>query len=444
MPDIEILATRVPRYTSYPTAPHFHSGVDSRTFGGWLAELPPCDLSLYVHIPFCDSLCWFCGCNTRAVNNYAAVSHYLDLLLEEIDRVAGVASFGKRVTHIHWGGGSPTILSPDDVADLAAHLFSRLEVARDAEFAVEIDPRGFTATDARALAEAGVNRASIGVQDCDVHVQRAINRFQPLAVTRTCVEALREAGIGAINIDLVYGLPHQTCTRLEKTVSAILSLNPDRVAVFGYAHVPDFKKHQRLIDGAALPGVNERLAQARLAHELLTGAGYVAIGLDHYAKSSDALAVAYLEKRLNRNFQGYTNDSASALLGFGASAISSLPNGYAQNSASVRDYRRALETCDFPTARGISLTREDKARRAIIESLMCYLSADLEEICACYDLQPKHFLPELEELRSLAGQGIVQIDRYTISATIRIAVRVVCAVFDAYIRVAPNRHAVAV
>ena len=315
----DLLEARVPRYTSYPTAPHFHAGITGDTFRDWLTELPDgMPVSLYLHVPFCDTLCWFCGCHTKIVNSYSPLASYLDFLATEIARIAEILGPGHPVTHIHWGGGSPTMLSPADVLKVAGWLRERFEVAPDAEFAIEIDPRGLTDETIAALAKAGVNRASIGVQDCDDKVQKAINRIQPFEVTESAVTRLRAAGINALNIDLIYGLPYQTKEKLARTIEQMLTLDPDRLAVFGYAHVPHFKKHMQLIPTESLPSPEERAEQFELGHALLSASGYTAIGLDHFAKPTDALAIAQANGTLARNFQGYTTDSAPALIGLGA------------------------------------------------------------------------------------------------------------------------------
>ena len=331
-----------------------------------------------------------------------AGSSYLDFLFTEIDRIAEISSSGNFVTDIHWGGGSPTMLAPHDVRRLADHIALRFEIARDANFAIEIDPRGLTDATVQALAEAGVNRASVGVQDCDAMVQHAINRIQPFDVTRDAVDRLRATGIEALNIDLIYGLPYQTTMHLEKTIAAVLTLAPDRLAVFGYAHVPHFKKHQQLINDRALPGLSDRLEQFELAHTMLTEVGYIAIGFDHFAKPGDSMAIAHAEGRLSRNFQGYTTDAAPALIGFGASSISALPQGYVQNHSGVPDFRNSIQAGGLATARGIQLTHDDKVRRAIIEKLMCNLFVDLEALCGQFDVRPDAFESELAALAPLS------------------------------------------
>ncbi|HET6467493.1 MAG TPA: oxygen-independent coproporphyrinogen III oxidase [Geminicoccaceae bacterium] len=438
----------VPRYTSYPTAPHFHAGIDAGACRRWLAEVPAdTPLSLYAHVPFCQSLCWYCGCHTTAARRYQPVAEYLEVLCEEIRLVAEALGARRRpVRHVHFGGGTPTILSPEDLRRLGLILRERFEFLSDAEFAVEIDPRVLTPATVSALADIGVNRASLGVQDVNAEVQRAINRRQPLEVTERAVDSLRAAGIGAINIDLMYGLPHQTEARVVRSVEAILALGPQRVALFGYAHVPWMKRHQQLIDEAALPGAEERAAQRRAAAARLVDAGYVAVGIDHFARPDDGLAVALREGRLHRNFQGYTTDGAAALIGFGASAIGSLPQGYVQNAVPIPVWREAIRGGRLATARGIEVSREDRLRRAIIERLMCDFAVDLGRECGRFGVPPDRFSPELEALRPLQADGLVSLRNHTVrvEAEGRPLVRAVCAVFDAYLAAGKGRHSRAI
>jgi oxygen-independent coproporphyrinogen-3 oxidase len=443
----ELFAARVPRYTSYPTAPHFHPGISADVYRRWLEELDPAEpLSLYVHIPFCDTLCWFCGCHTTVVNRYSPVTSYLELLLGEIDLVARILGPGRPVSHIHWGGGSPTLLNPADIRRLDDAVRRNFSVARDAEFGIEIDPRGFARPLAETLAAIGVTRASIGVQDCDPVVQRAINRIQTIETTAGAVDLLRSVGIERLNIDLIYGLPHQTVTGIERTVDAVLPLKPDRFAIFGYAHVPSFKKHQALIPESALPGTEERFAQAEAAHVRLCAQGYEPVGIDHYARPDDPMAVALREGRLARNFQGYTTDKASALIGLGASSIGSLPQGYVQNITDVPGYRAALAAERLPVARGVALGDEDRARRTIIERLMCDLTVDLEEVAAFYRIKSSSFDDALRSLGGLRDLGVVTVDggRITVDPHWRAATRLVCAAFDGYLNNGVGRHALAV
>jgi oxygen-independent coproporphyrinogen-3 oxidase len=443
----EMFSAKVPRYTSYPTAPHFHAGIDETIYRDWLKDIPrQVPLSLYVHVPFCDTLCWFCGCHTTVVNGYSPVADYCELLAREIELVAQALEIRRTVSHIHWGGGSPTLLHAGDIARLDNHLRKHFHVLPDAEFSIEIDPRGFGRDMVTALKEAGVTRASIGVQDCNPKVQRAINRVQTDEETINALKLLREAEISSLNIDLVYGLPHQTLTNWGATLDFALRLSPDRVSVFGYAHVPQFKKHQALIPESALPGTQLRFEQAELARTILCAHGYIAVGLDHFAKPGDGLAKAAMQGCVARNFQGYTTDDAGALIGFGASAIGSLPRGYVQNLAAVPAYREAILKDHLPVARGVALSNDDWVRRTIIERLMCDLQVDLSAVAAGYDRSIGDFADVLADLAPMRRQGIVSENGgvLTISPEWRSATRLVCAAFDSYLANGKALHSVSV
>ncbi len=442
-----LLATRVPRYTSYPTAPHFDDGVNGRTLLDWINALPAAEpVSLYFHIPFCDSLCWFCGCHTSVVNAYAPVKAYVDVLLKELDIIAPAGSARRPVSHIHFGGGSPTILSADDIDSLANAIRERFDVRSNAEFAVEIDPRGLKQDTIDAFARAGVNRASVGVQDVNPLVQRTINRWQPMSVTREAVSRLRGAGITALNIDLMYGLPRQSVSDVRRTVDGAVELAPGRVAVFGYAHVPQMKRHQELIDSRLLPDAPERLRQYEAVNAALTNYGYHPIGLDHFARARDPLALAQGSGKLARNFQGYTTDAALALIGMGTSAISSLPQGYAQNASATPDYRSRILAGAPATARGHTLTDDDRIRGTVIERLMCDLEVDLNEVAARHGRTAIEFAGERRALEALQRDGLVLIEgsRLTVPPNKRAGVRLVAAVFDTYLAQSCARRAVAV
>jgi oxygen-independent coproporphyrinogen-3 oxidase len=439
---LKYLQARVPRYTSYPTAVQFGRQVDAATYAAWLAELPPAaPVSLYLHVPFCPELCLYCGCNTAAVRRYGPVEAYVELLEREIDAVGAIAG-ARAIAHLHWGGGTPTMLSLPDFAKLMDLLRRKFSFAAGAEIAIEIDPRRMTRHHAAALTEQGITRASLGVQDFDERVQRAVSRVQTFAQTSRVVEWFREAGTAGINLDLMYGLPYQTAATLTKTIAQAAELGADRIALFGYAHVPWMKRHQRLIAEAALPGSEQRFAQSQAAGEQLAGAGYVPIGLDHFAKRDDLLARRHREGRLHRNFQGYTTDEAEILIGFGASAIGSLPQGYVQNFASGAAYRAAIGTGLLATSRGIALTAEDRLRRDVISHLMCDLRVDLAEICATHGVTIDHFAAGLARLDEFAAEGLLE----RTGAQIRLPehsrpfVRVVCAVFDQYLASSETRY----
>lgn len=438
---------RVPRYTSYPTAPHFDAAVDGAVYRGWLAALDPATpLSLYFHIPFCDEMCWFCGCYTKVVRQYQPIRDYLAVLHDEI-RLVGAALPGRfRARHLHWGGGSPTMLTPVDWTALVAALADVFALDADAELAVELDPRETTEAYVAALAEAGVNRVSIGVQDFDPVVQAAINRHQPFAVVERVCAWLRGHGIDRINLDLMYGLPHQTEAGVAAMVALALRLAPSRVALFGYAHVPWMKSHQKLIDEAALPGPAERLRQFTTAARALDEAGYRPIGLDHFARPDDGLAAALAGGRLRRNFQGYTADDAPVLIGLGASAIGALPAGYAQNLAPLRAYAEAIAAGALPVGRGIALTVADRLRRDIIDALMCTLAVDLGAVCRRHGAAPELFAGATARLAPMVEDGLVAIagERITITEAGRPFVRLAAAAFDAYLDGGAVRHSRAV
>jgi len=432
---LKYLERRVPRYTSYPTAVQFNPEVSAATYQTWLASLPvPAPLSLYLHVPFCAELCFYCGCNTTVVRHYEPVESYVELLQREIAMVGGLLA-PRRVINLHFGGGTPTMLRPDDFGKVMTALSSTFNFAEDAELAVEIDPRTISRDYALGLARFGINRASLGVQDFDVEVQRTVGRFQSFEQTARVVDWFREAGMSGVNLDLMYGLPYQTEATLSRTMEQALKLDADRIALFGYAHVPWMKKHQRLIPEAALADTAGRFAQSRLAARMLVEAGYTPIGLDHYAKNTDLLARRQRERRLHRNFQGYTTDEAETLIGFGTSAIGSLPQGYAQNASNTPGYRQAISAGKLATARGRALTDEDRLRRDIISSLMCNLHVDIAEICAMHHFSSDHFAAELSRLDGFVNEGIVARagTRISLPEPARPLVRTVCAVFDQYL-----------
>lgn len=438
---------RVPRYTSYPTAPHFSPSVGAEIYGAWLRALPSSEtLSLYLHIPFCAELCWYCGCHTTVARRYAPVAAYADLLMREIALVAEHLGRRRMVTHIHWGGGSPNILSPEHLITITRAIRSHFNVSEDAEVAIEIDPRNLADEHISAFTMMGINRASLGVQDFDETVQRAINRIQTFEQTADIAKRLREAGITRLNLDLMYGLPHQTAETVVNSVEQALKLTPDRIALFGYAHVPWMKRHQALLPVDKLPGTDERLRQMLCASEAIRGAGYVAIGLDHFTRPDDPLARLQRDGRLHRNFQGYTADESSTLIGLGTSSIGTLPQGYVQNQTSTAAYRRAIAGGQLATARGVAITTEDAMRRAIIERLMCDLEVDLENIAHGFGADPQKFQPELAAIDAMVEDEIVSRSDYriTVPESARPLLRSVCAVFDSYLTDGVARHSKAV
>lgn len=421
-----------PRYTSYPTAPHFHDGITADVYASWLGELDRRKPgSLYVHIPYCREMCWYCGCSTRATRRKAPIAAYLETLIREIEQTAALAPERLRIGHLHFGGGTPTILSGPQLTQLMTTLRRRFDFTADAEIAIEIDPRVFTAELASSLAVLGFNRASIGVQTFDPAVQARINRTQSFDTVASCADELRRQGITRISFDILYGLPGQTRDSCIDTVRKALKLRPDRVSVFGYAHVPHMRRHQRLIDESELPQSTARVEQALAIAEALAGEDYVQIGIDHYARADDSLARLAAAKGVCRNFQGYTTDQSSFLIGFGASAISRLPRGYAQNTADVRDWSQAIESVQLATCRGIELSREDRVRGAVIERLMCDLEADIGAIAA------REGTPlDLPDLADLEADGLVLCEgsRIAIPNSCRMLARIVAARFDAHLQ----------
>lgn len=436
---------RVPRYTSYPTAAQFGPLVTAVVYRRWLAELPDLPLSLYLHIPFCRQLCWYCGCATTAMRQPATLDAYLDLLRREIAMVVDAIGRRQQVAHVHFGGGTPNILSPAQFDGMMAALRAAFD-CEGAEIAVEIDPRVLADDLVDAFGRAGVARASIGVQDFAPAVQAAINRIQSVEETRSVVDRLRAAGVVGINLDLVYGLPHQTEEGIVETVEAALALAPDRLALFGYAHVPWMRRHQKLIDEATLPRSLARWHQYRAAGDRIAEAGFRRIGLDHFARPYDTLTDALDAGRLRRNFQGYTADDAPILLGFGASAIGQLPQGYVQNPAGARAYGDILKAGRLPTARGIVLTEDDRLRGAIIERLMCDLVVDVEAICRDRGTDWRGLAPELAALAPFEAAGLVMrrgaIVR--VAEAGRVLLRSVAGVFDVHRAAGAGRYARAV
>jgi oxygen-independent coproporphyrinogen-3 oxidase len=438
---------RVPRYTSYPTAPHFAEDVAGAVYTTWLEGLDPdLDLSLYFHIPFCAAMCWFCGCYTKIVERYAPIRTYLDALFAEIDLVADTLPGRFTARHLHWGGGSPTMLEDDDWLATFERLRAGFDLAPNAEIAVEMDPRTATESYVATLARAGVNRASIGVQDFHPQVQAAINRAQPFDVIERVVGWLRGHGIDGLNMDLMYGLPHQTTERVVDMVDLAARLGPARVALFGYAHVPWMKSHMKMIDETTLPGTTARWEQFAAASARLVELGYVAIGLDHFALPGDSLATALADGHLHRNFQGYTSDTAPAMIGFGASAIGDLPNGYVQNAAPLKTYMDAVRDGRLAVARGFALGADDRLRRTVIERIMCDLEADVGTICADLGASADALAADMERLAPLVEDGVCRIDdgRVQLTDAGRPLVRLVAAAFDSYLDHQAERHSRAV
>ncbi|GAB4283213.1 MAG: oxygen-independent coproporphyrinogen III oxidase [Roseovarius sp.] len=424
----------MPRYTSYPTAPHFGPEVGPDAFAGWVSQIAPDSrISLYVHVPFCRRLCWFCACRTQGSQSDKPVAAYLQTLLAELGMLAEVLPAGVRLSRLHWGGGTPTLLSPAMVEELAGAIAEVAPFDADTEFSVEIDPNEIDGPRLDALARAGMNRASIGVQDFDPRIQAAIGRDQSYEVTRWAVDEIRARGVRSLNADILYGLPHQTRARITTSVQKLLSLAPDRVALYGYAHVPWMAKRQQLIPTDALPTAVERLALFETARRLFLWDGYDEIGIDHFARPADGLSIARAEGRLRRNFQGYTDDTAEALIGIGASAISRLPQGYAQNAPATGAHTAAIRAGRFSTARGHAFTPEDRMRGRIIEQIMCDFRVDAAEITSRFGIAPERLERMLRQVAA-AFEGLPEVsaDGMFIPPQARPLARMIARGFDAY------------
>ena len=438
---------RLPRYTSYPTAPHFSSAIDPDAYGEWLREIPQyASTSLYFHVPFCRSMCWYCGCHTSVVRRDQSIVVYAAALRREIDLVSSQIDCRVRVNSVHFGGGTPTIMAPETFADLIGSIRHSFFVTPSADIAVEIDPRTLTGPMIDALSHGGVNRVSLGVQSCDPFVQQAIHRVQSFGDTASATANLRRAGVRGVNFDLIYGLPYQTVASCLNTVRQCIELRPGRFSVFGYAHVPTFKKHQRKINEAWLPGSLERYEQAHAIAGALTEAGYLQIGLDHFALPDDEMAVALRDGKLHRNFQGYTTDASSILLGFGASAIGRLPQGYVQNEINTRAYLESIAEGRLATVKGYALTDDDQLRAEIIERIMCDFGVDLDRICARHGSNPEILLQSSPRIKKLISDGVVQLDGTSLNLAkdSRFLVRSLAAAFDAHLDESKQLHSQAV
>ncbi len=403
-----LLRSRVPRYTSYPPANRFGPAVGPAETAAWLGSVPEgAAVSLYVHVPFCRRLCWFCACRTQGTRSEAPLHRYLDHLETEIGLVRKAIPAGIAVSTFHLGGGTPTLLSPDLLRRMH-RMMAVFPLDRAAEVSVEIDPCDFDAARLDALLDMGLTRGSLGVQDFDPVVQAAIGRKQSFAATAEAVRLLRAGGIDSVNMDLLYGLPHQTAGRLSATIDQVLDLAPDRIALYGYAHVPWMARRQGLIAEEHLPDAEARLGLEALARARLVSAGYLPVGIDHYALPGDFMARAAESGRLRRNFQGYTTDTAEVLIGLGASAISRFPQGYAQNAAATSDWQAALEDGHLATRRGYALEPETRVIGSIIERLMCDAQADVIRPCRAAGVDPQQILARTgKALDGLPGAAVL-------------------------------------
>jgi len=429
-----------PRYTSYPTAPQFN---ESFTREDYLDEIVKTnygedtpDLSLYFHLPYCDTLCYFCGCNMLITRNRDRINDYIKYLQKEIDIVRAYILPDRKVAQHHWGGGTPTYLNPDEIDMLASYINQSFAFKDDAEVSCEIDPRELTKAHLEALRNNGFNRISMGVQDFNVKVQKAVNRIQPEDMTRQVINWIRELGFQSINLDLIYGLPFQTLNTFADTVDKIIDISPDRIAVVNYAHVPWMKKHQALIHPEDLPAPEEKLDILKTTIEKLTGAGYTFIGMDHFAKPGDELSTALKEKKLYRNFQGYSTNAGADLYAFGITSISQLKNIYAQNYKTEKEYYKALDDEQIPTAKGYRLTEDDQIRREVIMKLMCDFELNFKSIEDKFKINfNDYFAWGLSNLKKMQKDELVEISNEGIKVKDmgRLLIRNVAMNFDGYI-----------
>jgi len=434
-----------PRYTSYPTADRFVEAFGDTQLEQWLAKRNiggiSQPLSVYVHLPFCESICYYCGCNKVVTRDHGRAAKYIRYLERELELLAPRLG-DARIGQLHWGGGTPTFLSRDEMRALMGALDARFTRSADFECAIEVDPRHAPHGTLEFLASLGFNRVSLGVQDFDPEVQKAVHRIQPEEMTRRVTEEARANGFRSVNFDLIYGLPKQTLDSFNRTLDRVIDLDPDRIALYSYAHLPTVFKPQRRIMPADLPSAETKLQILTLAIGRLTRAGYVYIGMDHFAKAHDELAIAQRQGRLQRNFQGYSTRPESDLIGLGLSAIGRIGPTYYQNQKRLDDYYAALDAGQLPVARGLELSADDLVRRAVIQALACHFTVSIESIELAYLVSFRsYFAPEMNELRRLQEDGLVDVSDEWISVTPRgrLLVRVICMVFDRYLREAKAR-----
>ncbi len=435
-----------PRYTSYPTADRFHAGVRAEQYVNALAarnqERPLQPLSLYVHIPFCNTICYYCACNKVITKDHGRSAKYIRYVGREIDIVGGLIEGGAKVEQLHWGGGTPTFLARDEMSTLMGMLRGGFEFAPQAEVSIEVDPRKVGADTIAFLGELGFNRISVGIQDFDPVVQEAVNRIQTEAETLTVIDAARANGFVSVNADLIYGLPRQTVAGFSATLDKVIAVAPDRIALYSYAHVPHLFKPQRRIDIDAMPAPETKLAILALAIEKLGAAGYVYIGMDHFARPTDELAVAQANRKLHRNFQGYSTKPDCDMLAFGISAIGKVGASYVANVKTLDEYYARLDENVLPVMRGVELNADDLLRRAVIQKLMCNFELDFAAVGAEHGIAFRdYFAPDLAAVAPLAADGLVDLDerRLQVTARGRLLVRTVAMQFDRYLREAQQK-----
>jgi oxygen-independent coproporphyrinogen-3 oxidase len=432
-----------PRYTSYPTAVQFMEGFDAEAYqrytGASNNELIPKPLSLYVHLPFCKSLCYYCGCMKKVTRHQDQADHYLDLLEREIELQGKLFDHDREVVQLHFGGGTPTYHDDDQLKKLMSQLGDHFSLSEDdsREFSIEVDPRTVGKERLAKLAEIGFNRISLGVQDIDPKVQKAVNRIQDPEATLEMVEGSRKLGFNSVSIDLIYGLPLQTVKGFGNTIDTVLQAKPDRLAVYNYAHLPHIFRAQRMIDSKDIPSPETKLKLMELTIDKLTAAGYVYIGMDHFAMPDDELTIAQREGGLQRNFQGYSTRRECDLVGLGVSAIGKVGDCYAQNLKDIRSWQSAVAEGKLPIWRGVSLTTEDRLRRTVIESIMCHGEVHFNEFESNYDIDfHDHFAYELGSMQQLEKDGLIKMgnDEFRATPEGRLLLRAIAMVFDEYLQ----------
>ena len=435
-----------PRYTSYPTADRFVEAFDGDAYRHWLENRNiggfKRPLGLYVHIPFCDTVCYYCACNKIVTKNRERAGKYLRYLELEIAQVASHMPDDRKVSRMHWGGGTPTFLSAEELEQLMAAIRSRFELDPAGEYAIEVDPRKVSAERVALLGRLGFNRISVGVQDFDPEVQRAVNRIQSVEETANVIVAARANGFRSVNMDLIFGLPKQTVSGFAATLERVIECDPDRIALYSYAHLPSAFKTQRRILESDLPSPAAKQELMTSAIRRLEAAGYVYIGMDHFAKPGDELAVSQRQGRLTRDFQGYACGGDSDMIGFGVSAIGKIGPSYSQNAKTLDEYYLMLDQKKLPVLRGVQLTSDDLVRRAVIQALACHFALAKESISIAHLIDfDRYFAPELRDLERLEADGLVELEKDWIHVTARgrLLVRAVCMVFDKYLRASEQR-----
>jgi oxygen-independent coproporphyrinogen III oxidase len=436
-----------PRYTSYPTAVQFHDGFDAAAYRACAqrSQVGTKPLSLYFHIPFCDTVCFYCACNKVATKDRSLSPPYLARVYQELALQSALFNPERKVEQLHWGGGTPTFLSHDQMRELMSRIRAHFNLCDDdsGEYSIEIDPREANADTIALLRQLGFNRLSLGVQDFDPTVQKAVNRLQTEAETWAILDAARQQGFKSVSVDLIYGLPHQNVASFGATLDKVLAAAPDRVSVFNYAHLPTLFKPQRRINEADLPQATEKLLILQHTIETLTAAGYVYIGMDHFAKPQDELAVAQRQGTLYRNFQGYSTHAECDLIGLGATSIGKVANCYAQNERSLEAYYARIDAGELAVFRGVELSADDELRRAIITQLICHFELDVRQVERDFGIEfDRYFAVERQDLDALQADGLLQHNATTITVAPagKLLIRNICMIFDAYLRAEKNQQ----